>query len=169
MKEAMDIERIVSENGRRLRYYVMGLGVGHAQADDVVQEVFLGYWRNPGAKPDDVELVPWLKGMARNISMNHFRSERRMQARHREAIADMLDAGAGDEAEDLGAMLPRLRECIGELPERSRTIVEMKYKDGSHFKDIVEKLGMGSEAAARMAMMRIRTALKECLEGKRMR
>lgn len=58
--------------------YAMRRGVRPADAEDIVAETFLVCWRRLDVVPDSA--VPWLLGVARRVSANHLRAERRRLA-----------------------------------------------------------------------------------------
>jgi RNA polymerase sigma-70 factor (ECF subfamily) len=62
-------------------------------------------------------------------------------------------------------MLPLLRECMGELPARSRQMVEQRYTGGGTVQTLSETLGRSS-GSIRVALHRIRTTLLECIQRK---
>src|SRR6185436_14703019 len=62
-----------------VRAYIAGMGVPSSDTDDVAQDVYLELYKNLDGIPADVEPIRWLKGVARNICLNHFRRHSRMK------------------------------------------------------------------------------------------
>lgn len=56
-----------------------------------------------------------------------------------------------------------LRECLKELPEKSRRLLHLRYCDGHACHDVAEKLGAGLDAIYKR-LSRLHLALKECVE-----
>lgn len=158
-------EEIIVTYQARIRAYIAGLGVSIDMVDDIAQDVFIQYYRTYTKKPDDVDVFPWLKGIAKNISYNYFRSEKR-RTQHHQAAAEILDKTApfSDKLEE-GELSQALHDCVGGLPPKNKKMVFLRYEQGFNSQKISEELTMSGEAI-RMALMRIRAVLKECIEKK---
>jgi len=100
-----------------------------ATAEDLTSVVFLEAWRKRGS----VDLVrepalPWLLGVANNVTRNHARSLRR----HRTALgrvpvppATPDFAEAADERLDDEERMRSIIECLRALPRREREVIEL--------------------------------------------
>ena len=58
-----------------------------------------------------------------------------------------------------------LKECLGELTERVRAMLALKYQEELPSKDIAERFRMKTNAVD-MAMSRARRVLEECVSRK---
>ncbi|MFI4874717.1 MAG: sigma factor-like helix-turn-helix DNA-binding protein, partial [Blastopirellula sp. JB062] len=56
-----------------------------------------------------------------------------------------------------------LRDCVEQLPPKSRQIISCRYADGWKAPDLAAHFDMTS-AAVRQALVRIRDQLKTCIE-----
>src|SRR6516164_174387 len=54
--------------------------VGHQQADDLLEEVWVRAFRSRDLYDDRFAALAWLYGIARNVLLGHFRSQRRIVA-----------------------------------------------------------------------------------------
>ena len=113
------------------------------------------------------DILPWLKGMARNLSLNFFRGEKRRNLHQQAAAAEILDRTESftDRIDDTGELSSALNDCLESMPERNRRMVNLRYRDNLNSQRIAEELEATSEAI-RMGLMRIRAALRECIENK---
>ncbi|MFC1479512.1 RNA polymerase sigma factor, partial [Planctomycetota bacterium] len=159
-------KEIIQAYQARIRAYIAGLGVPVDTVDDLAQETFIQYYNASEDKPQDAEILPWLKGIARNISFNYFRSSKRMKHYHMKA-AEMLNntKSSIEEEQEKSDVATVLHTCIEELAPKSREMVEMKYNNSLQSDRIAEKIGSTAEAI-RMSLVRIRKALKKCIENK---
>ena len=102
----------------------------------------------------------WLKGIANNLCLNYFRRSKRKAEQHLEAVAVLL--------ERLPCPLEAVPEedaldgCLEKLPGRSREMIALRYQEGMESAAIGRKLGLSAEAV-RITLLRIRTALRDCL------
>jgi RNA polymerase sigma-70 factor (ECF subfamily) len=160
MNGSGDFESVLRETQSVLRAYIAGMGVPLDTVDDLAQEVYLEFYKGLERKPGDVEPIRWLKGIAKNLCLNYFRKSKRKAEQHLEAVAVLL--------ERLDCPLEEIREadaldgCLEKLPGRSREMIALRYEEGMESAAIGKKLGLSAEAV-RITLLRIRTALRECL------
>jgi len=148
MDEAQEFEAVLRETQSVLRAYIAGMGVPLDVVDDLAQDVYLEYYR-------------WLKGIAKNLCLNYFRRSKRSAAQQHEAMAALLER-VSSTLESLHEPVP-LDGCLERLPERSREMINARYRDGKSSEAIGRSLGMTPEAV-RIGLLRIRAALRDCLE-----
>lgn len=159
-----EFDDILKRTQSHLRAYIAGLGVSPNDVDDLAQDVYVQFYRNPHARPADVLPEQWLKGIARNLCMNHFRAARRRGDQHRAALLEIL-ARTGDGTERLGQvpeLASHLEDCVAQLPERSRRLIALRYVDERPADQIAVAVDMTAEAV-RVALHRVRAALRKCL------
>jgi RNA polymerase sigma-70 factor (ECF subfamily) len=148
----------------RVRAYIAGMGAAAHEVDDLAQEVYLELYRNFDQMPVEVAPEQWLKGIARNVCLNHFRKSARRGRLHREALAEIL-AGTLAQTEQLmtsGSVGIALEECVAKLPAEQQQLVEMRYQQDLTSAMIAERLKSTADAV-RMTLYRVRTALKTCV------
>jgi RNA polymerase sigma-70 factor, ECF subfamily len=108
-------------------------------AEDVLQEVFLQLWRNPGAFDSSRgNLGAWLAVIARNRAIDGLRKRR-----PETDIADVLVSVEPDmagEAERTRAM-EKVRAALATMPAAQRSALEMAYFEGLTHIEIAAKTG----------------------------
>ena len=108
-------------------------------AEDVLQEVFLQLWRNPGAFDSSRgNLGPWLAVIARNRAIDGLRKRR-----PETDIADVavsVEPDMAGEAERTRAM-EKVRGALGTMPAAQRSALEMAYFEGLTHIEIAAKTG----------------------------
>ncbi|UUO08999.1 sigma-70 family RNA polymerase sigma factor [Blastopirellula sp. J2-11] len=157
---------LVAENHVQLRSFVRMLGVDPEWVDDLAQETFLVALRERESFDEQQDVGKWLRGIARNLVRNEIRKGARRQRLQHVVLADMLlrSSEADDDCPEWSSTrLAHLRDCVEQLPPKSRQIVSGRYSDGWKAPDLAAHLEMSVDAV-RQALVRIRQQLKTCIE-----
>src|SRR5712692_634691 len=121
--------------------YAVGLRVlgDTGAAEDVLQEVFMQLWRNPGVFDSSRgNLGAWLAVIARNRAIDALRK------RHPETdIADVIVSVEPDMAGDAerARAMKKVRGALGTMPLPQRSALEMAYFEGLTHTEIAAKTG----------------------------
>lgn len=137
--------------------------------DDLAQEVFVGALRGLGSYRGDASLRLWLLAIARRVAAGHLREEVRRRAHAATALelavlrwqADELEAGAPAAADEME--LAALEACLRGLSRDGAQLVSAYYFRAETAAEIGRRIGKG-EGAVRMALLRVRQALRSCVE-----
>jgi RNA polymerase sigma-70 factor (ECF subfamily) len=121
-------------------YLYRTLGNG-ADADDLVQEVFLRYLKRPLDTRDPAENRAYLFRIAGNLAIDHWRQGSRRDARTGDA-AEAARATAPDQAEAV-ALRADMARTFRELNPRERTLLWLSCVEGESPAAIAEALGVG--------------------------
>jgi RNA polymerase sigma-70 factor, ECF subfamily len=109
------------------------------KAEDILQEVFMQLWRNPGGFDSSRgHLAPWLAVIARNRAIDLLRK------RHPETdIADVVVSVEPDMAGDAerARAMEKVRGTLGAMPAAQRQALEMAYFEGLSHTEISAKTG----------------------------
>ena len=119
--------QVVRRHELALRSYIAGQLYNVADADDIAQDVFITAWRSLGTFRIGEDFGAWLRGIARNRLLVHFRSLQR-RASAVERFQSQVVRIAEDELESAacashGLHMEKLLRCISKLPEKLRRIV----------------------------------------------
>jgi len=110
-----------------------------AAAEDVLQEIFIQLWRNPGAFDSGRgNLAPWLAVITRNRAVDSLR-KRRPQTEISETTVSVEPDLAGEA--DRGRAMEKVRAVLKDMPEAQRSSLEMAYFEGYSHSEIAEKTG----------------------------
>jgi RNA polymerase sigma-70 factor (ECF subfamily) len=108
-------------------------------AEDILQEVFMQLWRNPGLFDSSRgNLAAWLSVIARNRAIDGLR-KRRPETDIADVVVSVQPDMAGD-AERARAM-EKVRGALGTMPEAQRSALEMAYFEGLTHTEIAAKTG----------------------------
>ncbi len=159
-----EFDQILHRTQARIRAYIAGLGVVAHEVDDLAQEIYLEFYRTGDRMPLEVEPERWLKGIARNVCMNHFRKTTRRKRLHRRALAEILAATESDlhVASNELDLESQLELCCAKLPPKSRQLLSLKYEQELSSSAIADAVDSTAEAV-RIALFRIRSALRDCI------
>jgi len=134
--------------------------------DDILQETFLKAYKKIDQFDGQASLYTWLYAIARNITIDEFRSQKRKPDRSH-TPADEFDI-ADDESEPNEAHqqeVHELRNAVSELPDILRDVVVMKTLEGLSYDEISEITGINTETL-KNRMFRAKKQLAESLKKK---
>jgi len=117
-------------------------------AEDVVQEVFLSVWRNPGAFDERrAGVSSWLLAMVHHKAVDAVRREEGHRRRGRRAEDDMALSAptATRDAEDQAVdrvVSQQVRTALGELPPAQREALALAYYGGYTQREVAALTGV---------------------------
>lgn len=115
-------------------------------AEDIVQEVFLKLWNNPGRHEEITSLKSFLYISVRNLCYNHLRDERN----HQKVLSNLAEQDdVFYEAVMDEEVFLELRKAVEELPEQYRKVIQMTL-DGMKASEIAQKLDTTEESVKSM-------------------
>lgn len=130
-------------------------------AEDVLQEVFLQLWRNPGAfDAARGNLGAWLAVIARNRAIDSLR-KRRPETDIEDVVVSVSPDLAGEA--DRSRAAEKVRGVLGTMPGPQRSALEMAYFEGMSHSEIADKTGepLGTiKTRIRMGLMTLRKAFQ---------
>jgi RNA polymerase sigma-70 factor (ECF subfamily) len=108
-------------------------------AEDVLQDIFMQLWRNPGAfDASRGNMAAWLAVIARHRSIDALR-----RRRPQDDIEDVVVSVEPDLASDAdrSRALEKVRGAMQTMPSPQRSALEMAYFEGLTQSEIAEKTG----------------------------
>lgn len=156
----MDWQSWLQANGRRLLLCAQQWTNSLADAEDVLQEAFVRYWkhqRHLGGSPEALIITS-----IRRAAIDQGRSRSRRVCRETQAYemgerSTMFEFGPDEEAQALEAALQK-------LPAEQREVVVMKVWGGLKFEEIAKELNISQNTAAsryRYALEGLRKYIKK--------
>jgi len=150
---------------QRLFAYVrqMMSSSSRADAEDILQDVFVRAYGALRNDTRDVNLRAWLYRVAHNRCIDHFR-------RPTPAAADLFDVSRTPlhdpmETAQRREDLQRLVADVGRLPEQQRSALLMREMDGMAYADIAGALAV-TVPAVKSLLVRARVGLAEAIEAR---
>ncbi len=131
------------------------------EAEDVVEDTLIRVWERRGELIGVSSIEAYSLTVCRNLALD--RSEKR-EAQN--VSLDLIAYDAPDTAYDAAALMEReeKRKWVGrffdQLPEKQRTIMQLRDVEGKTYKEVAEILGI-SEEQVKVSLFRARHAIKE--------
>lgn len=146
-----------------LRAFIGSVVRERAAREDVLQETALVLWREFERFDESRSFGAWARGIAAKKLLQRLdRGERWDKALPAEAIPVLLAAFDRTE-EPFDARRDALEHCLDKLPEKSRTLLVLKYEQGHSLQQIAQHVGSTLDAVNK-TLSRIRGKLRECIE-----
>jgi RNA polymerase sigma-70 factor (ECF subfamily) len=147
-------EALYDAKAAELILYGRALGLGHGEAEDVLQETFIALMQmtSPPEQPGNYCVRSF-----RNRALNHRRSLWRRLAREWESLR-WFEKSAGETPAERAAM-----RCLAELPVEQREVIVLKLWHGSTFEEIGGLLEISPNTVAgryRYGLQKIKTKLE---------
>lgn len=134
-------------------------------SEDVAQQVYIGAWQNMSELKSTSSFLPWLRQMTRYKALNFLRDNKARQKINGKE-ADLILAQFCDPKLDIDISMQRdqsnliLQDFISQLPEESREIVLLYYREEQSSQQVAHLLEQ-SESNIRKKLSRVRQLLHE--------
>ncbi|MEU6270401.1 RNA polymerase sigma factor [Saccharopolyspora shandongensis] len=142
-----------------------------AEAEDVVQDVFMTAWRRAGELLEPAALRTWLFQIARRHCLIVLRRRRTRRTEPVDALPEHRGAvGAAtlivdpQRAVEAGAGVLALRHALAGLPAKQRDVWLLAEVDGLSYVEIGQRVGAG-EQAVRGRLSRARASLADLMRA----
>jgi RNA polymerase sigma-70 factor (ECF subfamily) len=149
----------------RLEAFIGSLVADRHAGEDILQEVWIRLVTaaEKGAEIDDVPR--WCRATAKHLILHYWRAKKRTVIVPDEELLDLAELAFAEQPPDEGLWEDRrqaLRQCVDKLPEKSRSLLTLKYDASLPLASIAEKLGQKLEAVTK-SLFRLRQLLAECV------
>jgi RNA polymerase sigma-70 factor (ECF subfamily) len=156
-------ERALREHADRVARIASAYERDPHRVDDLVQEVFLAFWRALPSFRGDASTATFLARIAHNVCVSHVRRAVREPRNEPDALAMAeSDAQSGPESQtELHGRRERLLSAIRAMPLPLRQVVTL-HLEGFSGREIAETLEI-SESNAAVRLTRARTLLRRTM------
>ncbi len=151
------LEQIWIELADKLRGFIRRRISNDAEAEDILQDVFLKIVRRAEDLPAPTKLQGWIFLIARNAIIDHYRTRKETVA-----VPETLAAEAATAPEEAEGLNASLRRMIGSLPEPYREAILLTEIEGVPQVALARRLGI-SVSGAKSRVQRGRRMLKKML------
>lgn len=127
----------------RIKGYLMRMGAGEGQAEEITQDVMVSVWRR--AQTYEIEraaATTWIYQIARNRRIDLWRREHRLILDPHEPMLQGEEPVEPDKLLDRTEEALRVREAIALLPAELSEVLRLAYYDGLTHKEIAQKTGL---------------------------
>jgi RNA polymerase sigma-70 factor (ECF subfamily) len=167
MLSRAELETLVRTHQAEIYRYVRYLGADRDVAQDLVQETFLAACRatHPVLNADLRQRAAYLRGIARNQFLYWCRQHRRGPYPAAPEELERADLIWNDEFLRKGDgfdYVEALRECLKDLPENARGVLDLRYAQDKSREEMAGLLKM-TEDGIKSLLRRVRSALGDCI------
>ncbi len=133
---------ILSKYSERLYWHIRRMVVVHDDAHDVLQHVSIKAWKGLDDFRAESGLYTWLYRIATNETLTFLESRKRRSSislsDHEDSLQNKLVA---EEGFDLNKAEWRLQQAIHSLPDKQRTVFNLRYYDEMPYEQMSEVTG----------------------------
>lgn len=153
-----------------LRAFIRAVVPDRALRDDILQEVSAALWKYFDQYDRSRPFAPWARTVTARLIVHNLKSRQKTSRLVELLPPDVIELMAG--TEDVVAEgdprwdMELLKRCLGQLPERSQRLVQLRYREGLKLEEMAAQLGSTADAV-RMALNRLRLRLARCLTKSR--
>jgi len=150
----------------RIRAFIVTLMPGSPDVGDVLQETNLVLWKSRERFQPGTNFLAWAFKVAR-LEVLHYRGRSKRAKRNdgillSEEVMDLIVEEI-PESNDYEAYLNALESCKAKLTDEQRELLEIRYHSGRSLEQFAQQTGRKA-SVLRVALLRIRTALRQCIE-----
>lgn len=148
----------------RLFRFALGIVGQAAEAEDVVQEVFIKLWNNRHQMDSISNIEAWCITATKNLSIDKLRSK------HQRVVPmaagfDLHDHSATPyEAAVSHDVFDQVRSLMNRLPEKQRDIMQLRDIEGLSYQEIAEALSVPMDQV-KVYLFRARKAVREGMKN----
>lgn len=154
--------RLVAAHGGRVQAIARQFLGSQADAEDVMQDVFVKVWRaRSGFDPSRASMATWLYRITANTCLDRLRHRKRWRWLGLEHIAEHADETVpGDERLEHHQAVAAVRRDILDLPGRQRMALLLVLLAERSAQDVADIMGI-SRGGAEQLVVRARQTLRE--------
>jgi RNA polymerase sigma-70 factor (family 1) len=144
----------------RLFRFALGIVGQTAEAEDVVQEVFIKLWNNRQQLENITNVEAWCITATKNLSIDKLRSKHQRMV-PMSAGFDLRDHSATPYEEAVTHdVFDQVRALINRLPEKQRDIMQLRDIEGMSYQEIADTLNVPMDQV-KVYLFRARKAVRE--------
>lgn len=162
-------ERLVLRCQRSVSSIALAIVKDLDASEDIAQQVFIHIWQQLNTLQNPASFLPWVRQITRYRAFNYLRDNKVASTLSGDdADAALAEFASELELEDDLAKAQQnhiMADFISQLPEDSREIVLLFYREEQNSQQVAELLGL-SETNVRKKLQRVRELLKDQLLAK---
>ena len=147
-----------------IKGFITGLCPNFADADDILQQVFLVTTRKADSFELGTHFLAWVRRIARFVVLEHFRSKKKQPCTLDEDILDLVSESAETLDDTWGDQRSALEKCMEKITPAMRKLLEMRYLKGLMPTQIAARFSR-SLNAVNVDLARIRKVLRDCADN----
>ncbi len=145
--------------------YVRSMTNDFHDAHDILQDIAMVVVRKYSEYDPARPFSGWAIGIARNELLAYRRRQATYQQFFDDDSCDRIGEAFAAEVEDPGPLLEALQACMKQASPKTQKLLQLRYVDDLRYEKVAQALRT-SVSSAKMAMCRLRAALRNCVERK---
>jgi RNA polymerase sigma-70 factor, ECF subfamily len=162
-------ELVVRTYQARLRGLLAHACPPGVDADELAHAAFVEAFRRIDSYTPGTNFFAWLAAIGRNLLLVELRRSRNEARKHVNYAQQLVCETMESEVAGQGALdetrVNLLRECLGRLTDRMRSVLDMRYRENVPVASMAERLGK-SVAAVKFQLFDVRRRLRDCVDRK---
>ena len=143
--------------------YVFASISGFHDAEDVVQRIAQELARRFDEYDSRGPFVAWALWIAKSRVIDFYRVQDRARLVFSDELLGRLADTIARQADGRSQRREALESCLGELPPKSRRLLDLRYVDEQSADEMAQETGTTS-GSVRVLLSRVRTVLATCIE-----
>ena len=130
---------IVKKYQEKLYWHIRRMVVGHEDANDVLQNMFIKVWKNLDNFREDSQLYTWLYRIATNESLTFLEQQKKRSAisiSDDEENSAMSNKLVADKDFDGNKLEWKLQQAIQRLPDKQKAVFNLRYFDEMPYEEM---------------------------------
>lgn len=157
------LARLWAEACPLLRSYVHSMVNNYEDGQDIVQQVAVRAAERFDTYDKERPFKYWAIGIAKNIILDYYKKTKRSPVVFVDPQSfNRYSEICTEEFDKLSESVSYLKKCIAKLTKRSRQLIDLRYARNLTHPQIADRLDT-TAATIRVALFRIRVALKDCI------
>lgn len=149
-----DYIETVKRNNQRIYLIALSFTKSQADAEDILQNVFLKLWKHPKEFEDELHIDKWLTAVCINESKNYIKSPFRTKR------SSYIDESIQEDFKSIKNL--DLFNTVMSLPKKERTVIHLFYYEDMSVKEIAQVLKI-KESSVKTRLCRARKNIKNIL------
>jgi len=154
--------RFLGKYQQRVYSFILTLVPHWADADEILQETSTVLWRKFADFKPGSDFVHWANQVAYYEVLKFRRRQRRDALRFSDAFVEEVAAEAVNMTDVLQIQRDCLASCVKKLPDKDRTLIQMRYQEDASTKRVAEQLNRSVDSVYK-SLSRVRRALLICV------
>jgi len=160
---ALHVQQLFVRHQQTVLGYVLSVEPNFADAQDIVQEVFLAVSRKAQTWSAGTDFLAWACTVARYETLRFQRTRERRRTRLDEDVIELLHGAEVVDAVEWKRHVDALRRCLDRLAPRAKELIWRRYHAAQMPEQIATAIRWTANAV-RVALTRARDALRDCME-----
>jgi RNA polymerase sigma-70 factor, ECF subfamily len=157
------VQQLFVQHQQAVLGYVLSIEPNFADAQDIVQEVFLAVTRKAQTWSTGTDFFAWVCTVARYETLRLQRTRARRTAHLDEDVIELLHAAEPLDEFQWQQRVDALRRCLDRLAPRAKELVWRRYHGTQMPETIAAAIGW-TVSSVRVALTRARSMLRECMK-----